>query len=349
VIGLAGLDAHARLSLRTGQEPRRDRTIAARPTYREAFGVVVQGVQLATTLGADPIADAKRLLDALRAGHTFSVITGIAGPASLVFNANQAGNDFVMGDRLPANDAAMTLHAAVPQLAAARIELWHDGARLLTGQGSVTYSTAAREGSYRVEAYYPGALMPWIVSNPISIGTSWSDSRTPVTMVPPVRLVPMPGAAGWTIERDATSAASVSGAGESPIFTYGLGPGVPAGQYGALVASVDPSLGQEGFDRVVFTASADRPMRLSVQLRLPGGRDGQRWRRSIYLDRTQQSFTLSLQDFQPVGGAPTSLRPIVARVRSLLFVADTLNASPGSGGRISLSGVALGVGDPERH
>jgi hypothetical protein len=37
------------------------------------------------------------------------------------------------------------------------------------------------------------------------------------------------------------------------------------------------------YDRLVFTARADKPMRVSVQLRASQG-EGERWHRSVYLD-----------------------------------------------------------------
>jgi hypothetical protein len=87
-------------------------------------------------------------------------------------------------------------------------------------------------------------------------------------------------------------------------------------------------------------------MRVSVQIRTPGGTDGRRWRRSVYLDRTPRVIDLALSELEPVGPA-TALRPIVARVQSILLVIDTVNAAPGTSGTFWLSGVLLGLGDPQ--
>jgi hypothetical protein len=87
-------------------------------------------------------------------------------------------------------------------------------------------------------------------------------------------------------------------------------------------------------------------MRVSVQVRLPGGSQGQRWRRSIYLDRTPRDVIVRLTDMEPAGET-TTLRPIVARIQSLLFVVDTLNTAPGMSGTIWLRDVRLGVGAVE--
>jgi hypothetical protein len=122
-------------------------------------------------------------------------------------------------------------------------------------------------------------------------------------------------------------------------FDYRLGSGAAHGQYAALAVAVTPDA---GIDRVEFTMRADRPMRLSVQVRLPGGRDGQRWRRSIYVDDTARPVAVRLQDFEPAD-TPTSRRPIVAPIQTLLFVVDTVNSRPGSAGTLWLSDVALGI------
>jgi hypothetical protein len=145
------------------------------------------------------------------------------------------------------------------------------------------------------------------------------------------------------VEHDPSSTGTPTADGRDVAFRYALGGGRPAGQFAAVVTSLDPPLQVEGFDRVVFTVRADRAMRLSVQLRMPAGREGQRWRHSVYADSTPRTVTLSLQDFLPV--EPTTQRPLVAHIKTVLFVVDTVNTSPGSSGTFWLSGVKLGVGD----
>jgi hypothetical protein len=149
--------------------------------------------------------------------------------------------------------------------------------------------------------------------------------------------------ADWHIENEVHSAASVARA-EPPgadecVMPYRLGPGVPAGQFVALVRAVDAAT-LLPFDRVSFRARSAAPMRLSVQVRAPGGRDGQRWQRSVYLDQTPRDVTIFFTDMRPIG--PTdSEKPDRRTVDGLLFVVDTTNAAGGTTGEIRLSGVRL--------
>jgi hypothetical protein len=93
---------------------------------------------------------------------------------------------------------------------------------------------------------------------------------------------------------------------------------------------------------VQFIARAHAAMRLSVQVRLPGSRDGQRWRQSVYLDTMPRSIDLRLEDFEPVD-VTTSRRPVAASVHALLFVVDTVNTLPGTAGTVWISEVRLAV------
>ena len=126
-------------------------------------------------------------------------------------------------------------------------------------------------------------------------------------------------------------------------FAFRLGPGAPAGQYAALTSNLSID---GGVDRVNFTARADRPMRLVMEVRLPGPKSS-RWRRSFFVDATPRPYSILVRDLEPVDG-PTSLRPIAARLQAVLVVANTLNTATGTEGVVWLTGMQLGVGDPAR-
>jgi len=158
-----------------------------------------------------------------------------------------------------------------------------------------------------------------------------------VTPLPTDGAVRLPNAGGWRVEHDVASTGVTSNEGAETQLAFRLGPSPPAGQYVALVTDVG---GDASFDHLSFTGRADRPVRVSVQLRFVGGRDGQRWRRSVYLDANARTVSLDLADFDPV--EPTSLKPTAARILSVLFVIDTLNTAVGTDGTIWLSGIALG-------
>ena len=91
-------------------------------------------------------------------------------------------------------------------------------------------------------------------------------------------------------------------------------------------------------DRLIFTARASRPMRLSVQLRVPRSTAGERWQRTFYLDEMPKAVTVYFDDVRPRG--PTSAaRPDLAAVQSVLFVVDTVNAEVGASGQIWIDDV----------
>jgi hypothetical protein len=88
-------------------------------------------------------------------------------------------------------------------------------------------------------------------------------------------------------------------------------------------------------------------MRISVQVRGAAassapGMTADRWERSVYVDAFDEERTVDFDDLRPVdpAGRPHAL---LANVRSLMFVIDTVNTKPGASGRLWLKAVALGA------
>jgi hypothetical protein len=77
-------------------------------------------------------------------------------------------------------------------------------------------------------------------------------------------------------------------------------------------------------------------MRVSVQVRVPGSGDGERWSRSVYLDTTPRDVAISFDDMHPQGPVTTPT-PRVDAIESVLFVVDRTNAKAGSGRRLAVS------------
>jgi hypothetical protein len=337
---VAALDAHANIGWRDAEEPRR-RSVIARPTYEAMFRTVAQAVVLDASLTENATADARSVLGALTGGRSFSIVRAFAGPAALTFVADRGTEQAAMGDRLAIAGRPTTFRASVPQAPDARISLLLNGRPIATGQGSLEHDTAGEPGVYRVEIGFPGTSAPWIVSNPIVIASPLPAPPAPIDQSGQVLPIPTT-ASTWAIEREPTSSGAVIADGASLRFSFSLAPGVPRGQYAALAAPVTT---ESGIDRVQFEGRASRPMRVSLQLRLPGGPEGRRWRRSVYLDETPRTVTASLQDFDPVEPYTTQ-RPVVSPVQTLLLVVDTVNALPGTNGVIWISNVALGIRQP---
>ena len=109
-------------------------------------------------------------------------------------------------------------------------------------------------------------------------------------------------------------------------FVWQLAGGSRSSQYTALVTRLDGAK-LRVFNQLAFRASASRPMRLSVQLRVP---DGRRWQRSVYLDETPREIIVPIEEMTSVAGG--GRRAHIERADALLFVVDTVNTPPGTAG-----------------
>ena len=330
IVGLAAVDAHARFDWRPA-EPR-VRTLVARPRYEDMFRTLVQAVVLDRPLSGQPADDAARIGAALRSGRTYSIVRAFAYPAALDFFAMQSGGTTPMGGRL-IDMGPMVLHAGVDAAPDASVVLLHNGAVVARGKGKVELSSPPSPGAYRAEVYYPGFAVPWIVSNPIYADLPAAPPSVVASTVARATL-PIALDAGWRTENDTASTASIKTDAHAVELDYALGPGVSAGQYAAVVAEISAP---DAFDGLTLVAHADRPTRVSVQVRLLGG---QRWRRSGYLDETTRTIAFPLEDFEPADHGSV-LRPTAARIRSVLVVVDTLNTLPGTRGVVTITGLSL--------
>lgn len=321
VVGFAAVDAHARIGVDESDEPRRDRTLLARPSYEDMFRTLVQAVWLDAPLTDAAAPDADRILAALRAGRTYSAVTALARPA--VLDIETTGARLVAAVRgAPQAEVSISLHGRDLAVAPSRAE-----------------ADTSAPGLYRIEVRWPGVGVPWMVSAPVFV--PGPDDDNPVAPpTPPLvdgRLVPVLPDGPWRLEHHPASKGEWTSDGAATTFRYTLGPGRGTSQYAALVHGLNPA---ESFDEVRLSVSADRPMRFSVQVRMAGPAGGERWVRSVYADSQPRDVRLRLEDFEPAEPGITR-RPIAARLESLLFVVDGPHTPPGSSGRLVLSSIVL--------
>lgn len=329
VIGLSAADAHG----------------LAGGYYAEMFGTMAQSVEMKAPWSGNASADAAGLLDAIRGGHAWSVISAFAAPATAHLTARTATGLAVMGESLAVSNESVEISASIEGASNARVSLWHNDREIAFGIGSVVFNGPADPGAYRAEASLTGFAMPWVVTNPVYLVTPVSPAVVPASPAPPVGddvVTPLTPGGEWVIEHGPTSGGSVM-QDDSLRFKFQVGTVRPGLEYAALARSMGDA--HESFDRVEFIGSASAPMRVLVQFRFPGGVDGERWSRSVYLDQTPRPIVVRMIDVSPVGFAPTpTRRPVVARVKSILFVLDTLNTAPGTSGEVVLKNVRLARG-----
>lgn len=354
VVGLAGIDAHAKLQPYNA-DAGDNRWSAPLPDYEASFRTLSTHVTPDRPLSGDATADAATIVRAIRAGHLYTAIDGLASPASLEFTATNERGTAHEGDELAAG-GPVSLHVRTNAPPEFIVTVWR-GARQVAGEShgpdvEVQAASAAREpdesGVFWVEIHRPGAAMSWIISNPIYVRPP-ADTR-PVPPRPQAALATTSTAifdgrtgSGWAVEHDTTSLAAfdVAPAAGGPELRvrYGLSNGVKAGQFAALVRAMPDGIGSH--DRLTFTARAEKPMRLAVQLRaVESGGVAWRWQRSVYVDTAAREYTVYFDDLVPIGTAPT-WQPDVARVRSIMFVVDVANTKPGSSARFWMAKAAL--------
>lgn len=337
VVGLAAHDAHARLGLRGVGEPYDGYIALELPDYAAMFAAFSNLVRVPAPLTGDATADAAALTQAITAGHVYAVVSGVAPAGAVRFAATSGGADAAMGDHLvPAGPVRVEFGADVPAGAVSAIVC--DGTTVTSADGGVVaWDTASAPGACRAEVRVgPERRVPWLLTNPIYIRAALVGTA-PRALMTPQLIVPLPGSgepATWTTEvapgASGTVTATPDGA-HGLAWTWRIGDG--ANQFSAAQFAAPPAVAD--FDRLILRATADRPMRVSVQLRSP--RDGgRRWGRSVYLDQEAREIPIAYRDLLPLDA--DSVRDVpVKDVTALLLVVDTAHARPGSTGTVRFS------------
>jgi len=337
VVGLAGVDAHAKIGLDEDAETQESRTLFARPSYADMFRTVASGITLRDPLTGDSLADAAFVMRALRTGQVFSVMWAVAEPGEIVFSATDGNQIVRMGESLT-SEGPVTVSASLSAPAAAELVLLRDGMEVVSGARSLTYRHTGSPATYRVEARLPGVSVPWIVTNAIRIG-AWPSVAAEIRAIEATPIFSLDNPGAWSGEKHAGSGGDVQSVDGEVALTFQLAPGRLNGQYAAMSYPIG---GRGPFNVVTATLRASSPMRVSLQLRHQVGEVGQRWQRSVYVDETPREVVLRLTDFHGAGAVSTT-RPDPALVQSLMLVVDTWHTKPGASGTVWLSGVSLGA------
>jgi hypothetical protein len=345
VVGVGGSDAHAMIG---GDLDHGGPAALHLPSYEQVFRTFSIGLP-GLTLSKDAAVDARAVIAAIRAGHVFTAIDAFAGPARLLFTADGTGVHADAGDRV-ASGTPLALRAEVtaPQEHAPTLRLYRDGEMVASAMGaSLEHQTDGASGVYRIEATMParrrgGPLAPWLVSNPIYVGPS-------VPFVPPAapavvasRALYTDGPSPLEIEKSEQSAGAVDVAkaergGTQLSLRFALGGRQSEAPFVAF-ATAAPEIA--AYTGVRLTGRANRPMRVSLQLRASAEQGSGRWRRSIYLDESVRTVIVPFSEFKPSQAGLAETVPLDS-IRSLLFVLDTMNTALGSNGGFWLDDVAL--------
>ncbi len=347
LVGVAGVDAHARLELRAGEHGA-DSYALPIPGYESSFRTLSVHVAPTEPLTGDAAADARRVIGAVRKGRIYTVVDAWASPPRFDVTARNAKATAKAGDELE-TAGPMTLHVRSNTPPSFRTSIWRDNEALATdtAERDITLTTDGRRGAYRVEirSTERPAGPPWLIANPIYVRDTIQRQPNPVAASKPASQLSLfdgRSTAGWTTESDETSLASIEAVqmlgGIELRLRYGLSGG-GGNQYAG--AAVETTHGVASYDRATVTIRAERPTRLSVQMRAEyKDSPPERWQRSIYVDTSDRVHTIAFGDMRPI--APTrSPRAPLADVHALLFIVDTTNTTPGSSGRIWMKNVRL--------
>jgi predicted metal-dependent phosphoesterase TrpH len=343
LVTIAGADAHAKLAPRNG-DPGDTRLALPFPGYEQSFRMMSVHVSLGRPLTGNAAADGAAVMRAIRNGHLYTAIDGIATPPSFEFTASNALGTVAAGDVIGlGGPLALHVRSNAPE---GFTTIVHEGTSALSSVGGtkdLTVHAPEKAGVYWAEILAPPGLggTTWIRSNPIYVrGPAPPDLPQPDTRTVAQGIFDGNGAAGgWRIEHDANSvgAVDIAGAGGAAELRYrfGLAGGPAIGQFTSLAYDLPSGAGDA--NAVSFTIRAERAMRVSLQLRDSAA---DRWQRSIYVDASARERTVTLDDFLPVGVTRVA-RPARDTLRAIMFVVDTTNTRPGTSGRIWIRNAAL--------
>jgi hypothetical protein len=329
VVALAGIDAHGGVGRR--MEDGSLSGVLGIPSYEASFRTFSVRATLDRPWAGAPAQDARALMDAIRSGRVYTTIDALASPGLLAFQADADGKSIPMGEALPPG-TAVTLTARVLKPPAANLVLLRNGQEVASTHDAQLRTQVKGKGAYRIEVRVPTAPgqppIPWIVSNPIYV-------RAPEGGSHPAELPPSGGSDVspdvWRIEKDPGSSAILR-TSKGVELEYTLRPGPRASQYVAIAAPVSA----RAIAGVRLTLAANRPSRISIQLRTAAGL---RWRHSEYISADPRTIALRAADFRPVDQAPVDLAG--QAITSLLIVVDLTNASPGRSGTLRVLEAAV--------
>lgn len=351
LVTIAGADAHARLGLREDDGTEGGSWALRVPGYAQVFRSFSTVAELDAPFEARALPDARRLIDAIARGRTYTVIDGYARRGRLSFSANHGNVTARMGDLLPPGvDATFRAHVSAP--AGSEVRLLRNGVPVASTTGlelAVPIRTALRSGergaAYRVEVMAPsGGRAPWMLSNAIFVG-DLAAARDRVTQGE------ADGSGGGTdaenddagidlrscaVEKDATSRAErrVEASGDQLQLDYRLADAPTSWVALACEVPGEPMGGRT----LNVTLDATRPMRLSVQLR--GASSEARWSRSVYVDERSRRVRIPFDTFRPVASGVPDRLP--AGPVALLLVIDRTHGVPGMNGLLRVQRARLG-------
>jgi len=118
---------------------------------------------------------------------------------------------------------------------------------------------------------------------------------------------------------------------------YELSAATAAGPYAAVGVELPDRAAP--YDRLTFTARADRPMRILVRFRSLGP-PAEHWQRSVYIDETPREHTVRFDEVSPFEAARAA-HPDPRDVHDVLFVVETTNTRPGTAGQVWIRSVSL--------
>jgi hypothetical protein len=338
VAGLAGADAHAKLAL-WDVEPGDNRFTLPLPGYESSFRTISTHVRLEQPLSGDAAADAALVLAALRDGRLYTVVDALATPPSFEFSATAREKTVHQGGELPA-DGPVRLRVRSNAPSGFTATVWEGSRVLAADRQDGDFTLLAPEGPavYRVEiraTNRPGRPL-WILSNPIYVGlrAKVTDDVWEAEEWSGPSLFPS-DPFGWSTESDSSSNVDLDVEGDDMRLRYSIGSDPTVHPRVAIAAPPRPLVPH---DRVSVTMRADRPMRVSVQLRLD---DMNRWQRSVYVDTAERDVTIRFDDMKAVGTTRGEKAPI-AESPSLMLVIDTTNTRPGASGQLRIRRVVLG-------
>ena len=246
IVALAGIDAHARLGFDHETDPDVSPIHVRVPGYESSFRAFSNHVALDGPLSGQPDTDARRVIEAIRNGHAYSVIDALATPGSLTFTATSGARTAQMGDNLSI-DGDVLLRASANAPPGSTLVMLRNGRRIQEVTDRPLEINGGKDaGTYRIEVYMRNAPgrppVPWMVSNPIYAGLE--ERTTDLAPIPepqsslPARISEAAVESGQKdtshIDLGVAPPGGRSTGDPAMHWRFALAPGTPAGQFAAV-------------------------------------------------------------------------------------------------------------------